>query len=99
MSEAIPLTDEQKKAIRRESLERTVARLQATKRFRLSKHCRPNWSPEELKVVVLYADKIANNEISYYASCTEIRKVLPDRTWEAIRTQLKKYVNYGSFTH
>jgi hypothetical protein len=98
MSHHTELTAE-KREERRASLERVVERLKSTQRFRLSRHCQPNWSTEELKVIVLFADKIANDEISYYASCTEIRKILPNRTWEAIRSKLKNYVNYGEFKH
>lgn len=89
-----PSTNDKAEA-RREAVTRIVERLQKTKRFRLNRHCQPNWSPEELQKLPPFANRIAAGEISYYAACTELRTILKNRTWEAIRSKLKVLVNYG----
>jgi hypothetical protein len=47
------------------------------------------WTPNELEIVARYAEKVRGGW-TIYRACKEMMPLLPDRTWDAIRSKLKK---------
>lgn len=90
-------TEEEIKAERSARVVRVVERLRKGRRFRLAKQLYPSWTPEELELCKPFGDRIRLKEISYYRATIELTKLLPGRTYEAIRKKLKNWVAYGDF--
>lgn len=51
------------------------------------------WSKIEITVVQAYVYLIKHNIISTYRACQMMRRILPNRTWEALRSRLRKEKN------
>lgn len=81
-------------AKRRPVLERCVEKLRENRRQRIARMV-PNWTDEELAILEPIAKKLVSREYSYTKACVEGRKVLPDRSWDAIRKKLKNYSGHG----
>jgi hypothetical protein len=90
--------DPEARAGLREEIGSLLARVKFNRKSRLSQDLAERWTPEELELVRLWAERVKAGEVSSYAASRHASKELKGvRSFEAVRKKIKNWVNYGVF--
>jgi hypothetical protein len=83
---------------RKQVLERVSELAMKGHRQRLARAQGPDWTDAEHHACIEFCDMIKAGLIKQQTAVNQLVKLLPGRSYEAIRKKLKNYINHGTFT-